>query len=666
LTRAALTALALLFFTGASLAATFSDSSASTPVNFLSGNLEVTADAVKAEGEVKIEWGERVLTARTVTYDRVKGEISAGGGVTISDTSGNRIKCESVRLNVDTLEGDIFGGELYLAESGYTISAKKLQRTGEFSYRAEEASFTACEKVFPSWTIDADWMEVEIEGYLTGGGGVFRIEKVPAFYLPYFFYPVKLKRQSGLLPPKVGYSGTRGFEALVPFYYAFADNADLLLTLGYMSEKGWSEDARLRYILAAGHEGELDLKFLQNKDGGSNRVELKADHNSRFSEDKTLDIQIDYVTDKDAYRALGNTLEERGVSLKRSRLYGAHTAGYGTYYGLGLWTESFRDPQDEILQKLPSIGFMGRDTPVWGPLFSFTEFSADNFTRNEGVEGQRYRINQGFSLGVGDMGAGAKASAGYRYNYYSLEDGNAVQGAPWAELSAHLALYDTWGGWTHIVEPFALYRWDGRGKEEEEAPFFDHEDIFEEISLTTFGLKTSIVAPEDGRDFLSLDVRRPLRLTEGDGDEGVFREWLPLRGEAELRPFASLRITGDGEYDTEDDKGWLRWASQIKGSNKKGDELYIARRFVKDEADYIDGGFTYGFTDFASLHYRNRYSQFDKKSLETTYALLLKHPCWEMTITHTLVYLLEKDRYDHRTYLTVTLAGLDKLGKFSW
>ncbi|TLN20178.1 hypothetical protein FDZ71_04540, partial [bacterium] len=332
----------------------------------------------------------------------------------------------------------------------------------------------------------------------------------------------------------------------VPFYLAFADNADLTLTTNFQEKIGWSESAKLRYILAENHRGEAEIKILKGFDSEGAEAEIRADHISRFVGDATLDILADYVTDKARYKELGDTLEERSTLLKKSYIYFSDSTGYGSLFGLGRWTESFNTPQDETLQQLPSLGLWGKEYALWGPFYGLTDAVFDNFTREVGVKGERLRLSQGFAISRAVGSVGSKAMGGLKANLYRSGGEEYEETAPWALAEVSHSSLGYLGAADILLTPSLSWNFQGEG-EDSQAPYFDANDDFSKKSRITPKLES--LALLGGRDLIHLSVQKPLDLLSVTDGEINKNDWLPLKGEVGIWPLERLEIFGDGEHE---------------------------------------------------------------------------------------------------------------------
>ena len=93
----------------------------------------------------------------------------------------------------------------------FYIKADKILKTGERTYTADSVQITTCDGESPVWDITGRKMDVTVEGYGFVNHAALRVKQVPVLYSPFLAFPVKLKRQTGLLAPPDRLLGQKGF-----------------------------------------------------------------------------------------------------------------------------------------------------------------------------------------------------------------------------------------------------------------------------------------------------------------------------------------------------------------------------------------------------------------------------------------------------------------------
>jgi LPS-assembly protein len=644
----------------------------SVPVHFKADTLDARrikagqGGRLEAQGNVTVEWAGRTLEAERVAYDPDTGILDAQGDVRVHDDFGNELTCETASIRIDDLSGQITEGELHLTEPGYHLTGEKFERTGPESLSAEGATFSACDGSFLSWRVDADWINVEKEGYLTGGGGVFRMGDIPLLWLPWFAYPAKFERQTGFLTPDFGYSSSEGYKTSIPFFWAFSESADLLLHADYRSREGWAQGAELRYVLAEDHEGRLGLEHYNRRSTGHS-FDVLADHQSFFSNGAQADLYLDYIGEKERQRDFGETLDDRGISRIENHLVVSRGFTPGTVYGLGRYTQAFSQAQSEVLQTLPSVGLVGAEEPLWGPLYGRLDGEATRFWRSDDEldRATRFRVDPALAMDLGGLGAGFSVRSGYRQHYYVEDQEETGHGAAWAEATGRLSLFRRFDTLAHLIEPRVGFRWDeaGRGGDVVE---FDDEDIFIHQAELDFSIETRLLETASGRSLVELDVGRALDMGAVRNGGYQASDWNPWRGELAIEPWKGIGLRADGDLDPDVSDPWLRWATEAYAEDARGDKLFYRQQYIKGDASYIDAGIAIVLSRLFRVRYRNRHSIRDDQNLEQEAGFAITHNCWELTTRVARVYREEEDDYDNRIFFAFTLKGMGRSREDSW
>ena len=103
------------------------------------------------------------------------------------------------------------------------------------------------------------------EGYGKIKNAALRVRETPFFFIPYFIFPAKNQRQTGFLPPGLGYSSRNGAEIEVPFFWAISDQADATFYERFMSERGFMQGLEARYVAEEDSKGIFLFDVLSDK-----------------------------------------------------------------------------------------------------------------------------------------------------------------------------------------------------------------------------------------------------------------------------------------------------------------------------------------------------------------------------------------------------------------
>lgn len=142
------------------------------------------------------------------------------------------IAADDAQVNIDSELGDFSNCQFAMEDPGFNIEAGEAKKLSEFEFEVQDTDLTTCHCLDSSkpWAIHARRAHITQEGYAHTYGTTLDVYGVPIFYSPYFAFPVKLERASGLLVPKYGFSDQDGFKYEQPIFVALDDSSDFTLS----------------------------------------------------------------------------------------------------------------------------------------------------------------------------------------------------------------------------------------------------------------------------------------------------------------------------------------------------------------------------------------------------------------------------------------------------
>jgi LPS-assembly protein len=496
--------------------------------------------------------GSTELRADEVRFNRTTNEADARGNVILTDREGT-IFAEAMHLNFDEETGILEGAEVQLPRNQYSLWGDKIEKGLGMSFRIENGKFTTCqcEQGPPSWSISADDLAVSLGGYGNLRSGTFNILDVPVLYLPRAFFPVQVERQSGFLIPQFGVSSRRGFQMLLPFYWAIDKSQDATLALDVETNARLGFVGEYRYMFGGGVRGILEASyfndlFLGEQQGptfdpniGENRWSVVGQHWQPAWEGAAAFAEAFIVSDDLFLRDINTYAFSYSVGTAiRTLPYTKSRAGLLQQWDAaavkleGVYYQDLTGPESSVPQRAPQLDAWGQ-TILGSYLIGDVGASGVNFAREDDVTGLRLDLEPSVTLpfplapyAFGGVRAAARETA------YFLQDttisGSLAPGAP-AELPAdqsrelvevraalgtelnRVYAFD-WLGVEkvrHSIEPTLQYLYVP-AVTQEDLPLFDGVDRINQRNLFTYGAVTRLVGKFalGGSDEPGTDVRR--------------------------------------------------------------------------------------------------------------------------------------------------------------
>lgn len=567
--------------------------------------------AYVAEGNVTIRKENYSLKAQWIRFSSEDSTALAKGEVVL--TSGqDRLSGERVAVNLEAETGTLHEGTLFLAENHFYIRGEEIRKTGPDTYQARNATITTCDGPSPDWALSGRSVKVTIEGYGTATHAAMKVKGIPLLYSPYLLFPVKLKRQSGLLTPQVGHSSRKGWRYIQPLFLVLGESADATLYADYMSERGLRGGLEMRYILSETSLGTLmadgftdrrvdDGEGDHSADWGyedsssdilrpnEDRYWLRMKHDQSLPAGFSAKLDLDMVSDQDYLHefksrhmgfnatrdyfldTFGRDIDDYDDSVRPNRLNLSRTWGSYSLNLEGKWNDDVvarRDNEDDTtLQRLPSLELdISRHRLMQSPLYLSAANEAVHLYEPDGDKGYRLdlhpRLWWPFKLGTY---LSLEPSAGYRqtlWNLYEDEDdpGQEDRGYHRELYDLRLALssevYRIFPGLLpasdrskHSLRPQLTYKYIPR-VDQDDLPYFDSVDSIDRLNTVTWALTQTLTS-------------RWVKVTAPSDDKS------PPSGGPQYRYLQVARLKVDQDYD-------------LNAANDRDPELWSDLRFDLD------------------------------------------------------------------------------------
>jgi lipopolysaccharide assembly outer membrane protein LptD (OstA) len=224
-------------------------------------------------GFVDLVFGDtRIQTDRLDIYEMTRADggtarrVVAEGNVVFMRGE-ERLSGEKLDMELDTSRGTFENAFGYVSP-GVMVEGKRIERLGPSVYRIEDGKFTSCMQPNPRWSFTASSATIQVDDKVKAKNVLFKVKDVPAFYIPYFVYPIQQdQRSTGILFPHFGSSALRGFDVGGGFFWAMGRSLDQTFYLDHYSKFGYGFGHEFRYLLPSPSRGTFRT-YLFRRSGG--------------------------------------------------------------------------------------------------------------------------------------------------------------------------------------------------------------------------------------------------------------------------------------------------------------------------------------------------------------------------------------------------------------
>jgi lipopolysaccharide assembly outer membrane protein LptD (OstA) len=360
------------------------------------------SNIVELKGHAMVNRPGESISADHIRLNLSSYDLLAEGKATFI-TSEAIISGELLDFNLLSRLGRIEKGRV--TTERFSLRGEKLERVADDHYISEWGDYTTCVDCAPSWSFEAEKIDLRTENYAHFSNVFTRVKDAPSLWIPYLIFPTKTKRQSGLLFPKFSFgSGVYGSTVVLPFFWAINRSADMTFGFGLYSAMGPRFEWEGRYALTHGR-ATTNFSLIRDKNFNSSlqsatgatqgyRWGLEVDQLYEFSSGLTQYLNIKEVSDNFYPYVFNSDLRAPYEAFLTSKLQlNYETQNTSTYLGLyryrnllntqpGDANAAYRGFDPRTVQVFPRLVSVYRDQMLVGPLLmGGFNFEVSRFTR---------------------------------------------------------------------------------------------------------------------------------------------------------------------------------------------------------------------------------------------------------------------------------------------
>jgi len=560
-----------------------------------------------AEGNVMITRNGQILSAERGVYNENTGIVQVSGDVRLT-TNGDIVSGEMALIDLRNYFGQITNGTIFLRENNVYIRGSSMVRTGANTYLVKEARVTTCDGENPAWSLTGDEVKVAVEGYGSVKNAAFRIKGFPVFYLPWAVFPVKTKRQTGFLPPRLGYSNQNGADLEIPFFWAISEQVDATFYERYMTERGFMQGLEFRYAARDDSQGtflfdilrdRIEKKDLTDPDDAALSPQERTNRTrywfrSRMDQSLLPGLQArldtDFVSDQDYIKEFqgglmgfdarpefdeyGRPVEEVRSPTRRNALRLSADGEEYSLQGLAAYHQRPENPAfDQTPQPLGGASFslLPRRLPYL-PLYANLSTDYGYVWRDAGARGHRvsFEPEVTYPMFLGRY-LELETSAGYAHETQWVDEApvdvdrqtrNAYHARARLSTVMERTFDFTWREYTalkHKVRPSLTYDFRSHRDQDRYRPWFEPIDAEGDINRITLSVENILDTRKDDAEgnvlyqqWGTFILSQPYDLDEARRDGEPWREkepFEPLVAELNVFPFPWLDVFAETHWD---------------------------------------------------------------------------------------------------------------------
>ena len=280
---------------------------------------------IEIRDQGKVHYHDLELDSDEIVYEAARDRVTALGKPTLKDAA-NTLVGKRMIYRMDRQQGFVYQGKTEF-EGGY-YRGDEIKRVNDKILLVRGGDYTTCDADSSHYHFHSRKMKILTGERVVARPIVLYLKNIPLMALPYWVFPIRRGRHSGILMPDVefGFDRSRGrFVRNLGYYLAPNDYSDAMLWGDYYDQRPrWILNGQFRYRLRYRLSGNLYSSYSREQISGGKRArwDLRGDHDQELGERFTLRFRADFVSDKDYRddREFGGTVDERLNRILRSNI----------------------------------------------------------------------------------------------------------------------------------------------------------------------------------------------------------------------------------------------------------------------------------------------------------------------------------------------------------
>ena len=650
------------------------------------------------EGNVQIIRDTQQIQANRVELTQPGQVIDAEGDIKFWDKD-LFVSGDAAHVEMETNFATVDRAQFMLLEGHGHGAAQKVIMPNQDVTQIKGATYTTCDPGKEDWLLAAD--EIELNSATEWGTArdvTIHFHGTPIFYSPWMTFPLTDRRKSGLLSPSYRISGETGFEVSVPYYWNIAPERDATLTTRGMTERGVLLGGEYRYLLPNYATGTLGMEVLpDDRAHGDSRSAVSFQHDGVLGAGWDVDIDVDWVSDKNYFEDLGTNLQITSTQFldQRADLNYQHRnwsalARIQSYQVVDQTISAEQRPYKRLPQLLFTASTPNRNRRLNSDLAA--EFVY--FDRTSSITGTRLQLQPSVSYPMRSLSGFIVPRATLNFSTYSLNNTNAgAENSP-SRLVPKLIvdsglLFDrnlSLGSVEYLqtLEPRLFYLFVPHVGQDE-IPLFDtgvytftfdqlfREDRFSgsdrigDANQVSLSVTSRLLSNDNGKELLRASVgqsyffrNREIQLLSTT--PSATEDMSDIAGELTANLYNQWRVSAGFHWDPNEgrtSRNTIR--ARYKPTTNK--IMNVEYRFVRDEIEQTDFSIRWPIKNHLGVVGRWNYAVPENRTLEATFGLEYDSCCWAGRLVARRHLNDTNGDFNNAIFLHLELKGLGGVGE---
>ena len=328
---------------------------------------EVPKDRIRLEENAVLRYQEIALRAPEVLFDVEKQVLEARGNPQLEDR-GDTLRGKALSYDLESRRGTVFGARTRYQSGWY--SGDRIRRLGDDVLDVGGARYSTCNLDDPHYAFRSDRMKIYLKDKIIARPVVLTLKHVPLLALPFYVFPIRQDRTSGMLVPQIQFGfgdETGGYIRNAGYYWAPNDYTDFTVSGDwYPQVPSWVLRGEARYKLLYKFEGEMQGSISRSYFGTEERNwDFRGQHAQTIDDNTSLTARANFTSSADYTRdpltglPLANRIDRfltSNLTLSHRRPWASINLSLSRQEDLD--TNPITSPLPKLQEQLPSLSIV--------------------------------------------------------------------------------------------------------------------------------------------------------------------------------------------------------------------------------------------------------------------------------------------------------------------
>ena len=338
---------------------------------------DLSSGEMVLEGRVRVRYREVDLSANRVVFHRKTRILEAEGapdstgrmgGLPVFRRAGEEVRGVRMTYDLRTGRGQVTEGQTTFERK--FLHGATIRTAQDRTVHIQGGSLTTCDLEHPHTDFYCQDLKVIPDDKAIARSVLFRVGGGPMAWVPFYVFPLKKGRHSGMLTPKFGSNARDGlFVTGLGYYFGSSDYWDATASFGLRERGGALVQTDTRYALRDRFNGSLNAAFEARRSGGQTTGRgwrLEGGHYQRLGRLSNLRGSGSFLSDRAFNSQNSSDLYERlNRSLRSNLSYDRRWEGSGNSLQVIFLHEQDLETEETRFLSFPSLTFRAGHRPLW-------------------------------------------------------------------------------------------------------------------------------------------------------------------------------------------------------------------------------------------------------------------------------------------------------------